>query len=156
MFKHSHAARFSLAVVLSLGGAAAGDARAQEVSTDPRQPTPLHSANVAGRITPAAASVSAPAAGIFKTADAAARRLYLAWRAKDKTGAASAADAEAVEKLFGVRWRAMKFKGCRKREEGDFECVYEDARNDLSLAMLAERAGRGYRIKSLSFSSEAM
>ena len=131
-------------------------ARAQEFSTDPRRPTPLQSANVAGRITPAAASVSAPAAGTFKTAGAAAQALYRAWRAKSEAGAAAAAEAEAVEKLFGVPWRAMKFKGCHKREEGDFECVYEDARGDLSLAMLAEVAGRGYRIKSLSFSSEAM
>lgn len=147
---------FCMMALITCAAISAG-ARAQEFSTDPRQPTPLQSANIAGRIAPAAASVSAPAAaGTFKTADAAARALYRAWRAKSEAGASSAADADAVEKLFSVRWRAMKFKGCHKREEGDFECVYEDARNDLSLAMLAEKAGRGYRIKSLSFSSEAM
>jgi hypothetical protein len=145
-----------LLLTLTLATCAFGaGARALGFSTAPRRPTPLHSAGITGRMTPRAASVSAPAHGSFKTADAAARALYRAWRAKSEAGAAAAADAAAVEKLFGVPWRTMKFKGCHKREEGDFECVYEDARNDLSLAMLAEVAGRGYRIKSLSFSSEA-
>ena len=49
----------------------------------------------------------------------------------------------------------MVFKGCSKREEGDFECLYEDRKNDLTLAMLTKMTRRGYRIKSLSFSSEA-
>lgn len=101
-------------------------------------------------------SASAPPRSIFNTADAAAQKLYAAWRAKDKAGAGAAADKEAVEKLFSVRRRAMKFEGCQKREEGDFECIYRDARNDISLAMLAEKTGRGYRIKSLSFSTEAV
>lgn len=101
-------------------------------------------------------SASAPPRAIFKTADAAAQKLYGAWRAKDKAGAGAAADREAVEKLFSVRRRAMKFEGCQKREEGDFECIYRDARNDISLAMLAAKTLRGYRIKSLSFSTEAM
>lgn len=129
MFKHSHASRFLLTLLLLLGGATT---RSQEFS--------------------AGASVNAT----FRTADAAARKLYGAWRAKDRAGAGAAADREAVEKLFAVRWRAMKFKGCHKREEGDYECIYRDARNDISLAMLAANTARGYRIKSLSFSTEAM
>jgi hypothetical protein len=62
----------------------------------------------------------------------------------------------AVRKLFSVRWRKMVFKGCRKREESDYECLYEDRKNDLSLAMLTRITRRGYLIESLSFSSEAI
>lgn len=108
-------------------------AQAQEFSTDPRR-----------------------GSSVFRTADEAAQRLYQAWRTKNRAAAASAADAAAWEKLFGVRWRAMRFGGCQKREEGDFECFYSDVRNDLSLAMLAGKTQLGFWIRSLSFSSEAM
>lgn len=94
-------------------------------------------------------------AQIFKTAEASAQALYNAWRTKSKTKAKRAATESAVEKLFGVRRRMMKFKGCTKREEGDFECIYEDAKNDLTLAMLLDSLRRGFVVKSVSFSSEA-
>jgi hypothetical protein len=92
---------------------------------------------------------------IFKTPTAAAQALYGAWSAKNRTKAQQAASTEAVEKLFSVKRRVMKFKGCQKREEGDFECLYEDKKNDLQMAMLLEISRRGYRINSISFSSEA-
>ncbi|MBX7173993.1 MAG: hypothetical protein K1X72_23685 [Pyrinomonadaceae bacterium] len=94
-------------------------------------------------------------AQIFRMPDAAAQTLYNAWRTKSRTKAKSAAVKSAVEKLFSVRPRVMKFKGCSKREEGDFECIYEDAKNDVTVAMLIENTGRTYIVKSLSFSSES-
>lgn len=90
-----------------------------------------------------------------KTPRVAAQGLYNAWSKKSRKTARNFAASEAVEKLFGVKWRKMQFKGCAKREEGDFECIYEDKKLDLTLAMLTETTRRGYRIKSLSFSSEA-
>jgi hypothetical protein len=92
---------------------------------------------------------------IFKTPDETAQTLYNAWRTKNRFKAQAAATNEAIEKLFGVKRRVMKFKGCHKREEGDFECLYEDQKNDFQMAMLVEVSRRGYRIKSVSFSSEA-
>lgn len=97
-----------------------------------------------------------PAQTIFKTPQASARALYQAWRKGNRAAASHAATSGAVEKLFGVRQRKMVFKGCHKREEGDYECLYEDTQNDLTLAMLTEKARGGYRIKSLSFSTEAI
>ena len=98
-----------------------------------------------------------PTQTIFKTPQASAQALYQAWRKGNRAAASRAATSEAVAKLFGVRQRKMVFKGCHKREEGDYECLYEDTQNDIRLAMLTEttRSG-GYRIKSLSFSTEAI
>ena len=62
---------------------------------------------------------------------------------------------EAVDKLFGVRRRAMKFEGCRDKEEGGFQCVYRDARLDVSPAMEVDGgASAGYSVVSVSLSSE--
>ena len=90
-----------------------------------------------------------------KTPTSAAQGLYNAWSKNNRRAARGFAAAGAIEKLFGVNRRKMQFKGCAKREEGDFECIYEDKKLDLSMAMLTEKTRRGYRIKSLSFSSEA-
>jgi hypothetical protein len=90
------------------------------------------------------------------------RTRRLRWRRRRSTGRANnrptdqqAASNEVVEKLFGVKPRAMKFNGCLKREEGDFECLYEDKKNGFTMAILVTVSRRGYRIGSLSFSSEA-
>ena len=65
------------------------------------------------------------------------------------------AERATVGKLFGVRWRAMRPKGCERRDEGGFQCVYYDAANDLSLAInVAGGASAGYGVESVSFSSE--
>jgi len=101
---------------------------------------------------------SFPAAGqpIFKTPEQAAATLYSAWRSTNRAKAKTVTGVQNIEKLFSVRPRTMKFNGCTKREEGDFECIYEDHKIDLTLAMLTTRVTRrGYRIRSLSFSSEA-
>lgn len=92
---------------------------------------------------------------IFKEPSDAATTLYKAWRARNRSKAENAADAEAVKKLFTARRRTMKFTGCTKREKGDFECIYKDRKNDLTLAMLTRVTRRGFRIRSLRFSGEA-
>ena len=85
----------------------------------------------------------------------AATRLYDAWRRKSRTAALQVADRETVNKLFGVRWRAMQAKGCERRDEGGFQCVYYDAKNDLSLAInVSGGASSGYGVESVSFSTE--
>ena len=102
------------------------------------------------------AIISIEAQTIFKTPKQAAQTLYGAWQKKNKKQALAAAQSEAVEKLFSVRRQKMVFKGCSKREEGDFECLYENRKLDLTMAMLLDATRRGYRVKSLSFSSEAL
>jgi hypothetical protein len=100
-------------------------------------------------------SVTANAQTIYKKPLQAAQDLYAAWQKKNKTLARRAASDSAVEKLFGVKPRPMNFAGCAKREEGDYECLYQDRKNDLTVAMLVAGGRRGYSVKSLSFSSEA-
>lgn len=94
-------------------------------------------------------------AGRISDPKVAASRLYEAWRAARRPAALRVATPEAVDKLFGVRRRAMKFEGCRNKEEGGFQCVYRDARLDLSVAMEVDGgASAGYSVVSVSFSSE--
>jgi len=86
----------------------------------------------------------------------AAQKLYQAWHLKNRRAALKAADKEAVNKLFGARWRAMKFEGCSHRDEGGFECIYRDTKIDLSIAMIVDGgiSAGGYNVVSVSFSSE--
>jgi hypothetical protein len=96
-----------------------------------------------------------PQAGRISDPKVAASRLYDAWRAGRRPAALRVATSEAVGKLFGVRRRAMRFEGCHNKEEGGFQCVYRDARLDLSLAMEVDGgASAGYSVTSVSFSSE--
>lgn len=96
-----------------------------------------------------------PLAGRISDPKVAASRLYNAWRAGSRSAALRVATPEAVDKLFGVRRRAMRFEGCHNKEEGGFQCVYRDARLDLSLAMEVDGgASAGYSVTSVSFSSE--
>lgn len=105
---------------------------------------------------PVAAATAATPAASSKSPKAVAQRLYQAWRLRTRVSAQRVAAPEAVDKLFGVKWRSMAFKGCRQREEGGFECVYHDAKNDFSLAMIVEGGASmgGYNVASLSFSTE--
>jgi hypothetical protein len=85
----------------------------------------------------------------------AASRLYDAWRRKNRIAALKVAERETVDKLFSVRWRVMRSKGCQRRDEGGFQCIYYDAKNDLSLAINVEGgASAGYSVESVSFSTE--
>lgn len=85
-----------------------------------------------------------------------AQKLYQAWHLKNRRSALKVADKEAVDKLFGIRWRAMKFEGCSHRDEGGFECIYRDTRIDLTMAMIVDGgiSAGGYNVASVSFSSE--
>lgn len=91
-----------------------------------------------------------------KTPQAAAQSLYQAWRVKNRKTALKVADKSAVDKLFSTRWRALKFKGCTNRDEGGFECIYNDAKLDLSIAFILDggASAGGYSVVSVSFSSE--
>ena len=102
-----------------------------------------------------AAAVSA-ATVPTRTPEGVARALYSAWQAKSRKTALAVAAPEAVDKLFGVKRRKMRFEGCQVREEGGFECVYRDGRLDLSMAMLVDGGASlgGYNVSALSFSSE--
>jgi hypothetical protein len=93
---------------------------------------------------------------IVKTPQDAARGLFQAWGKRQRRAARNYARAEAVEKLFGVRRQQMIFKGCAKREEGDYECLYENKKLDLTMAMIVEIFRVGYRVTEVSFSSEAV
>lgn len=105
---------------------------------------------------PVGASPVAPASqSISRRPEDAARTLYRAWRNRNRARASYVSNGAVVDKLFGVRRRAMIFKGCQRSEEGGYECIYEDRKNDITMAMLTETSRRGFRIKSISFSSEA-
>jgi hypothetical protein len=74
---------------------------------------------------------------------------------EESPAALKVAGRETVDKLFSVRWRAMRSKGCRRRDEGGFQCIYYDAKNDLSLAINVDGgASAGYGVESVSFSTE--
>ena len=82
----------------------------------------------------------------------AAQRLYNAWKKKSKKAALKVASPAAVNKLFGAKWRLMKFKGCRNTG-GSFECTYRDTKLGLDLAMEVEGgASAGYHVESRSLS----
>jgi len=84
----------------------------------------------------------------------AAARLYNAWRGRNRVAALKVAERETVDKLFGVRWRAMRSEGCERRDEGGFRCIYRDAKSDLSLSInVAGGASAGYAVESVSFST---
>ena len=93
---------------------------------------------------------------IIKTPQEAAKGLYQAWSQKSRKTAEKFARAEAINKLFGVNRHPMTFKGCTKRDEGDYECIYENKKLDLSFAMIVKMFRVGYRVTSISFSSEAI
>jgi lipoprotein-anchoring transpeptidase ErfK/SrfK len=113
----------------------------------------------AGAATAAAAAAPATTAaaqpGKITAPGVAASRLYNAWRRKNRLAALSVATDETVNKLFGVRWRPMRSRGCRLRDEGGFQCIYYDAKSGLSLAInVGGGASAGYGVESVSFSSE--
>ena len=104
----------------------------------------------------ASAAAVAAAKPDTKSPTGVAKALYSAWKAKARKPALTVATPEAVTKLFGVRWRTMRFEGCNAREEGGFECIYRERATDLSLAMNVDGGASlgGYNVVSLSFSSE--
>ena len=88
-----------------------------------------------------------------------AKKLYQAWRVGNRKAASRIADKSALNKLFSTRWRPMVFKGCTNiKPEGGFECIYRDRKNDLDLALIFKGglSAGGYKVVSLSFSSEAV
>lgn len=85
----------------------------------------------------------------------AAARLYNAWKGRNRGTALKVAGRETVDKLLSVRWRAMQSKGCARRDEGGFKCIYYDAKNDLALSIDVDGgASAGYAVESVSFSTE--
>ncbi len=58
-----------------------------------------------------------------------------------------------MDNLFSVKWRPIKFKSCDRRDEGGFECIYQDTRIDLSLSMIVEDgvSAGGYNVASVAF-----
>jgi hypothetical protein len=117
--------------------------------------TALEARAIIAATAPAATTAAAAQPGKITAPGVAASRLYNAWRRKNRPAALSVATDEAVDKLFGVRWRPMRSRGCRLRDEGGFQCIYYDAKSDLSLAInVGGGASTGYGIESVSFSSE--
>ena len=91
-----------------------------------------------------------------KTPQAAAKGLYLAWKTKNFKTAIKFADVNAVDKLFTVKRHPMTFKGCTKNDDGDFECIYENTKLDISFAMVVKKINTSHRVESISFSSETI
>ena len=93
---------------------------------------------------------------IVKTPPEAAKGFYQAWSKKSRKTATKFAEKDAIDKLFGVNRHPLTFKGCTKNDEGNFECIYENKKLDLSFAMIVKSFRSGYRVTSISFSSEAI
>ena len=102
------------------------------------------------------AAGTAAASASTRTPEGVAKALYSAWQSKARKSALAVAAPEAVDKLFGLKRRKMRFEGCHVREEGGFECIYRDSRIDLSMALLVDGGASlgGYNVSALSFSSE--
>jgi hypothetical protein len=86
-----------------------------------------------------------------------AQTFYQAWQQKNRNIVRQVAAKEAIDKLFSVKWRAMKFNGCERKEEGGWQCVYEERGEDFSLAMEIDGgvSAGGYNVTAVNFSSEA-
>lgn len=95
-------------------------------------------------------------AQIIKTPQEAAKGLYQAWSRKSRRTAEKFARAEAIDKLFGVQRHSMVFKGCTEHGKFEYECIYQNKKLDLSFAMIVKSFRAGYRVASVSFSSEAI
>lgn len=84
----------------------------------------------------------------------AARRLYNAWRHRNRKAALKVAEPKAVNKLFSVRRVPMKFKGCELHDEV-FYCVYHNENLDLNMSIeVSGGASAGYHVRWVTFSSE--
>lgn len=84
----------------------------------------------------------------------AARRLYGAWRGRNRSAAEAIAEPRAVNKLFAVRFIEMKFNGC-KNNDMIFYCAYHNSELGLSMGLEVEGgASAGYHVRWVTFSSE--
>jgi|SRR5947209_12234618 len=102
---------------------------------------------------PSEASAAIQKGKISDPADA-ARRLYSAWRQRNRKAALKVAEPKVVNKLFGVRRMAMKFKGCNLQDE-IFYCAYHNASLDLDMSIeVIGGASAGYHVRWVTFSSE--
>jgi len=102
-------------------------------------------------------SAFAPAAvqkGKISDPAEAARRLYNAWRRKNRRAALNVASPKVVDKLFSVRPMLMKFNACESSNE-TFSCVYHNANLNLDMSIdVIGGVSAGYHVERVSFSSE--
>jgi hypothetical protein len=102
-------------------------------------------------------ALSAPLAAKFVSPEAAARRLYDAWRRRNRRAALKVATRRAVNILFGnswTSWRPMKFKGCERSESGDIICRFISQRSGvLEMGVEGGASVGGYNVESVSLFS---
>lgn len=95
---------------------------------------------------PAAAALTV---GKVSSPEAAAKRLYSAWKAHSRTAARKVASTAAVNKLFQRRWTGpdLKFMGCEKRD-GAYDCSYYYEGGALVMRVKGS-ASAGYIVNSV-------
>jgi hypothetical protein len=118
----------------------------------PPAPTTTVTATVTSTATASAAAAPSPspAAQIFTTPTAAAKHLYTAWQAGNRTAAAAGASKTAIDALFAHHWASGTyfFGGCSTTTE----CDYNFASGVIKMTVGGD-ATSGYTITDIAFGS---
>jgi hypothetical protein len=144
-------AAIACAAIISIAGCSSSTS-----STASRAPSGSASAAVTATApatapaTTPTATPSATQAPKFTTPEAAAKHLYSAWEANDKTAAAQSAAPEVISLMFSQTWTAGKytFGGCST----DTECDYNYADGAIQM-IITGSAKSGYTVVSITFGS---
>jgi hypothetical protein len=102
-------------------------------------------------------ALRAPLAEKFVSPEAAAQRLYDAWRRRNRRAALKVATRRAVNALFGNSWKSwgpMKFKSCEGSESGAIICRFISKRSGvLEMSVEGGASVGGYNVESVSLFS---
>ena len=113
--------------------------------------------SLVGLVRPTAinASVLVGQSDLIRDPSVAAQKLYGAWQAKDRRGAADFATNDAVSKLLGMAPQPLTFVRCQRTGVGEFECIYRQAKTAFEAWFkVLGGASAGYHVESVSFSTD--
>ena len=102
-----------------------------------------------------AAQDAAAAKNLVRDPAIAARKLYDAWQAKNRTTARTIASDAAIAKIFAVTPVPMTYHACQRTDVGEFECVYRNAKDDFEVWFkVTGGASAGYHVDAVSLSTD--
>ena len=91
--------------------------------------------------------------GKISKPEAAAQRLYGAWKRNNRRAATQVASTSAVKELFSSRWKGpdseWEFYGCEKSGAG-YNCFYRNGPGGVRMRVIGG-ARAGYRVQSVGF-----
>ena len=131
------------AIVFASACSSAGTPTAT-LSTAPGTPAPSTPAVTTPPVTTPPAEPAPPP--VFTTAEAAAKHLYNAWKAGDKTTALQGASQSAVDALFSEDWKDKTyfFGGC----SDDTQCQYNWAEGAINMT-ISGNASSGFTVTAV-------